>query len=66
MTGSADCVYEGLVVGLVAEVTGADVVVECKHQAWMGHHWEYSAVLSASATYKCLGYPFKGVPLFNR
>lgn len=56
--------YEGLVFGLVAEVTGA--VIECKPQAWMGHHRGYSAVLSACATYKCLGYPFKRVPLFNR
>lgn len=31
--GAADCMYEGLVVGLVAEATGADVAVECKYQA---------------------------------
>lgn len=58
--------YEGLVVALAAEATGADVAVEFKHQPWIGFHLGFSAVPSASPTYKCLGCPFKRIPLLNR
>jgi hypothetical protein len=54
------------VVALAAEATGADVAVEFKHQPWIGFHLGFSAVPSASPTYKCLGCPFKRIPLLNR